>query len=360
MDSSVSSNVVAPSSVVAPPVSNAVATSRSRAWCFTANLPDDQEITLLEGNIPQTDYCCYQYEQVSHRHIQGYVYFRNPRFFNAVRMIIKNWCGVYAHLAIARGTAQQNKEYCSKEESRIPGTTPQEHGVMPKEKGKGGYDILGAWKKFKEEGITEDLMQEFPNETTQYGRRFMEIQEQISGAHWKHRTGYHQKQVIVLWGDSRTGKTREAIEHGAIKAKYASRYTWGHYRGEPVVCFDEFNGQIPIEEILELTDGYATTVQIPFMGNKPWIPNTIYFCSNVEYTRWWKQCEPEQLVAFWNRVTVCIRFRFTELGIVKTYQKGRQVDEVVDQQDPLVEVEPADPPIVHPNELVTADNGPLF
>lgn len=332
-------------------------TTRSRGWCFTINFPDEEELQIFSRPIPNAQYTVYQFEQGElggHRHIQGYVYFKNARMGSSIRKTLRDWCGGYeAHFDIANGTGDQNKTYCTKEETRIPDTDPYEFGDMPEDPklqgGKGAAAILQLWDVFKVDGrITEERMQNNPVAVVQYGRRLREIKDEIEHEHWEHKVGYNPKKIIILYGETGTGKTRTAMEDGAIKAKYSSRYTWGHYRGEKVVCFDEFNGQVNIEEILELTDGYATTVQIPYMGNKPWIPETIYFCSNTDYLSWWEKAKPEQLRSFWRRVTTCIKFTKTGLGTLKSYQKGQGEGD----EEGAVEVIPA--PEIGPYR-VTAD-----
>lgn len=298
---------------------------RARGWCFTANLPDGQ-VELLDSKIPTSKYCVYQYESGTHRHIQGYVYFENARTGKSVKKAIKDWCGIDAHLEVAKGSPQQNKEYCTKEDTRIEGTTPVEHGEIPQPGVR--TDLVEAWDAYKDNGLTYELLESHPKQLIMYGNRFKALREEMHGITWKHRNGFHPKKVIILWGESGTGKTRQAAEENAVFAKYESRYTWGHYRGEPVVCFDEFNGQVGIEEMLTLCDGYNASVQVPYMGNMPWIPHTVYICSNTDYLVWWEKAKPEQVRAFWRRVTKCIKFTNTAMGVLKQYQKGGEDEEL--------------------------------
>lgn len=99
---------------------------RSRAYCFTANVPDGEDPDILDENtkIDGASYQVWQYERApttGQIHIQGYVYFANPRYLQAVKTLIYDWCGIQAHLEVAMGTPEQNKEYCSKDESRLAG-----------------------------------------------------------------------------------------------------------------------------------------------------------------------------------------------------------------------------------------------
>jgi len=332
-----------------------VLVSRARGWCFTANLPEDEEVDVLTSAIPKATYCCYQYESGTHRHIQGYVWFNTQRLGSTVKKIIKDWCGIEAHLEIAKGTAQQNLDYCSKVDTRIDGTEPQAFGEIPQQGAR--TDLVTCWDVYKEDGLTEEILETYPQQLLMYGNRMKSLREEKDAMHWKHRAGFFKKEVVILWGESDTGKTREAAERGAVMAKYESRYTWGHYRGEPVVCFDEFNGQVSVEEMLTLCDGYNATVQIPYLGNKPWIPNTIYICSNSDYMTWWEKAKPVQLQAFWRRVTKCVKFTKTELGVLKQWQKGAPeavpIDALLQAVDEVVVARSAPPAV---NERVTADN----
>lgn len=107
-------NVQTNAQVGANPAIAARANSRSRAWCFTINNYTPETVAAL-NSIPMNlskDYMCFQKEvapTTGTRHIQGYIRWGNPRFFQYVSGVIPG------HVQIARGSAEQNKAYCSKE-----------------------------------------------------------------------------------------------------------------------------------------------------------------------------------------------------------------------------------------------------
>lgn len=103
-------------------------TFRSRSWCFTANLPSDVETPILDQPMEEVIYQVWQYEEVNHRHIQGYAYFKNPITAARFKKLVFTWCNVKAHVEVARGSPEKNKKYCTKEESRVAG--PFEFGSM--------------------------------------------------------------------------------------------------------------------------------------------------------------------------------------------------------------------------------------
>jgi len=95
--------------------------SRSRGWCLTwNNYPETwrdsfdalpvEYLIIGQETAPTT----------GTRHLQGYIYFRNARTLSSLR---RKFPGV--HFVGARGTAAQNKDYCSK------GGDVFERGILP-------------------------------------------------------------------------------------------------------------------------------------------------------------------------------------------------------------------------------------
>jgi len=87
--------------------------SRSRGWCFTLNNYTQEELEEIKTQIHSK---CIKYilgDEVGESgtpHIQGWIYFKNGVSFESVKKINGR-----AHWEKARGSMEQNKKYCSKE-----------------------------------------------------------------------------------------------------------------------------------------------------------------------------------------------------------------------------------------------------
>lgn len=134
-----------------------------------------------------------------------------------------------------------------------------------------------------------------------YGNQMEKTIKRISHINWVARRRYAPPEVIVLTGCTGSGKTRMAAQEGAIFCDYDSRYPWGHYEGQEVVCYDEYDGQLPLSTLLKQLDGYKITVQIPYEGNKPWIPKKVFICSNKAWNTWYPAATLDQREALWRR-----------------------------------------------------------
>lgn len=84
---------------------------QSRAWCFTINNHTYEDLYSLVCMPIGDGYMIFGFEEVSTPHIQGYVKFRHC----AQRLSFMKEHLPRAHLEVARGTAEKNIEYCSKE-----------------------------------------------------------------------------------------------------------------------------------------------------------------------------------------------------------------------------------------------------
>lgn len=98
-----------------------------RAWCFT----NYDTAVRIEERLPKGDdgediyrYIVYRKEWGSHGgsvHLQGYVHFKDRKYFNWLRAVVGSKCRIVPAIA----TAQQNKEYCFKTEKDGVRTCPE-------------------------------------------------------------------------------------------------------------------------------------------------------------------------------------------------------------------------------------------
>lgn len=103
------------------------ASQRSRSWCFTRNNYTDDHIMRLHelfgGGHVEFLVVGREVGDNGTPHLQGFVMFRTRRVFGVVQNMLPHGC----HLEVARGTPQQNFDYCTKEDIDpiVFGTLPQ-------------------------------------------------------------------------------------------------------------------------------------------------------------------------------------------------------------------------------------------
>jgi hypothetical protein len=88
-----------------------------RHICFTLNNPSSDEIAFAESE--HVRYAAWQREvrEKGTPHLQGYIEFAKNVSMKAVKALV----GKGAHLEERRGTREQAREYCKKEESALSG-----------------------------------------------------------------------------------------------------------------------------------------------------------------------------------------------------------------------------------------------
>jgi hypothetical protein len=97
--------------------------SKSRAYCFTLNNYTDLEYTAIQEI--ECRYLCVGREvgESGTPHLQGYIYFDNPRSFNSVKKLL----GTRTHIEIAKGSSLQASNYCKKDGNFLEkGEIPQQ------------------------------------------------------------------------------------------------------------------------------------------------------------------------------------------------------------------------------------------
>lgn len=294
---------------------------RSRNWCFTIFIHDANDIGVdrltfltqqedfvpINKKIDEAEYLVYQYEftpETDKLHIQGYVQFVNARSLGGVKKLLIKWSGEKGpHLEIARGTPAESRTYCTKVESRAPGTEPFEFGDCPV--GDVKSEMVRAWEMFRDGGgkITKELTHRHLNYVTLYGQKWKQMYEELKYEDWVQREGYQPPEVIVYHGATGTGKSRKALEDGAMSIHANLSWPFAEYRGQKTVLFDDYRGEFTIGYFLKLIDGHPMTVPLMYVGNKPWVPTKIYITSNKHPKDWYPKLDDESYQAMARRFT---------------------------------------------------------
>lgn len=239
---------------------------RSRAYCFTCPNYNDVNREHLAGLERDgfAKYVCYQGERsptTDTPHLQGYIVLSNPRTFNGTRELL----GARFHLEIARGSAEQNIEYCSKSESRDAdcGFEFTEHGersgIIGTGCGGGTRTDLAVLAKRVRDGASEaEIAEDHPASYIMYTRGIRSL-VQLGIPKRAHKSIVHW-----YWGPTGTGKTRLASEESPDAYwKSSAHQWWDGYDGLSDVIIDDYRASFcPFNELLRMLDRYPYQVQV--------------------------------------------------------------------------------------------------
>lgn len=270
----------------------------SKNWIFTLNNPTQDGDTLLDNLSTLASYLVFQKEQASTGtvHFQGYIQFTVRKRLAAVRKVLDR-----AHWEVARGSAEQNTQYCTKAESRLEG--PWRFGEMTVQ---GQRKDIADFRDAILEGKRDlDLLEDYPNQVAKFPRfiSFCRV------AAVQHRN--EKPFVSCFWGASGTGKTRDALDAGggADSTFIVSRpdsgrpLWWDGY--DPTthlsVILDDFYGWIPWSYLLQLIDRYRFSVEIKG-GKLPFNSPKIFITSNQPPEKWYKNIPNDDMTPLLRRI----------------------------------------------------------
>jgi len=207
---------------------------RSRGWCFTWNNWTPENRLTME-NVACT-YIVFGEEKApttGTAHLQGYVYFANARTLTSMKKI---------HTSIswraAKGNAEQNFEYCSKD-----GLNVYERGVRPvssKEKGEAEKDRWADIMRNTKSGDVDALHEQYPKESIIYCKQL----EHIAAGVKRKFDDLDDRCADWIYAPSGYGKSeyvRDAYaELGDFHHKEMTPY-WQDFHDEPVVIIDDLD-----------------------------------------------------------------------------------------------------------------------
>ena len=234
----------------------------SKHWCFTlhadqeqsqqwASLEPGSEAPLILFDAGVMDYMLYQVEACSSTgqiHLQGYfILKKQARMAKA-----KTYIGPTAHMEKSRGTPRQNKDYCSKSDTRIAG--PWEWGQCETHQQGHRTDLDEVSQLILKGTPLRDVATAYPSAYIHYSRGIQALDHIIDvSPKWRNIT------VNILWGPTGCGKTRSAYESCpdpyfvVMPAQW-----WDGYNKQDTIIFDDFYGQIRMADMLRYLDGYQS------------------------------------------------------------------------------------------------------
>lgn len=256
--------------------------NRVRAWVFTLNNPERQ--LDLKGKCK---YAVWQLEKGEEgtEHYQGYIEFSTKKSMKQVKTIL----GTRVHLEVRKGTAQQARDYCMKEEGRVSG--PWEEG---KYLGRGRRtDLENIAQKLRKRKL-EEVAEEEPGMYIRYHRGLKALKTVYNKT--ERGNGWIKPEIHVFWGDTGAGKTKDAYQMDpdlyCLTIPTGGIVWFDGYDNHETILIDEFYGQIKYSFMLRLLDGYPMDVQ--YKGGFLRLNHKrIIITSNEEPSEWYKNVEKQ-------------------------------------------------------------------
>lgn len=291
--------------------------SQSRKWTLVINNPNECEFThericeIMMKFFP--DYFCMADEVAKtgtfHTHI--FIYSHSPIRFST----LKNRFPI-AHIEKAIGSAKQNRDYIlktgkwengEKAETSVEGSF-YEYGTLPKEREENNPKMSMLIENIRDGKQTTEIIEDAP----EFAFRIRDIDalRQVLNAE-KYLSENRDLYVTYIFGASGTGKTRSIYKkHNAKDICRITNYRTGKgvsfdgYSGQDVLVFEEFNSQIPIEEMLNFLDIYPLNLPARY-NDRTACYKKVYITSNIPLSEQYKDVQvyrPETWKAFLRRI----------------------------------------------------------
>lgn len=266
----------------------------AKRWVFTINNPTEEDIfwnNLEHCGLVQDkeiQFLIVQ-EEKGHeeqtKHYQGAIIFKQE-----IRLTQLKKINARAHWEVMRGTPQQARDYCRKEDTYTGGLR-YEYGSLPERQ-----EAPKASERLAEAAAQLDTVKEgyrrareIPSMTLlQCGflPAYKELTADVLGPYRP------ELKILTLVGPPGSGKSfainKLFPEHGrAIKGNN------GHWFQNPtadVMFFEEFTGGCDIQSVKELWDPYPMAIEVKG-SMRPALYTKIIITSNLPPSMWWKDLE---------------------------------------------------------------------
>lgn len=282
--------------------------SKSKFWCFTINNPEEESLEQWKDVI----YRVHQLEKGENEtpHFQGFVIFSGRKSLTQLKKINPR-----AHWERTKGTPDEARNYCMKEDTRIKG--PWECGErweeVKKHIGAGKRNDLSEIQEKIEKGASlREIYKDHFNSSAQYYKFF---------ERYKFMKDYEEAQeernvkVILYWGVSGAGKTYRAFKGNPgcyiLRKGNAQNLWFPGYTGQKTIVFDDFDGSwMGITNLLRLLDIYPLHVEDKG-SSTPAMWTKVIITSNQPIEEWYPEAYqkcPERLEAVKRRIHEIVYF----------------------------------------------------
>lgn len=278
----------------------------AKRWCFTINNPTDDDKWWEKPEISgQLEYLVVQEERGEEGtvHYQGFVIFKSKKRLSW----IKNNCNNRGHFEVTKGSNKEASDYCKKDETYTGGLRV-EIGQMPERKaGKASERLEKAADELDQIKTVYKRPREIDSMTllqSGFTQAYKLCTDDILGPFRPNL------RILTLIGPPGCGKSwtiNSFFPHHGL-CIYGNSGCWFQNPSADCMIFEEFNGQIQLQKMLQYLDPYPLALEVK--GRMaPACYDTVIITSNVT-PKWWypinDSSKREAAVhALWDRLGFC-------------------------------------------------------
>lgn len=260
--------------------------SQKTHWCFTSFADNPTFLTFTDDKPSSIRYIVWQREQCPHSgrlHWQGYVEFGRSQRMSAVKRILGDSA---MHLEGRRGSRDNAREYCTKEESRVQGTSFTEVGEWIESKQGKRTDLEAACEIVRNKKGLAEVANELPTVYVKFSKGLEKLNYILNKS-----PNWRNIRAFSLVGTAGTGKTRLARSYFGecflLPPPTANRVWWDGYQGEKTLVLDEFYGWLKYSYLLRILDGHPCQLEVK--GGFCWaLWETVVLTSNKHPSEWYE------------------------------------------------------------------------
>ena len=264
---------------------------KSRDFCYTLNNYTQDEYDKIHAIEAQYHVMGKETGEQGTPHIQGYVYFTNPRSFNAVKKLL-----LRSHIERTAGTPEQASAYCKKENDFI------EIGKCPQQGKRTDIDVVREELSMGN-GIRGVVKRATNLQQIKIAEAILKYEEPKRD--WKPHVSWY-------WGDTGTGKSKHA--HDVFTNTDFYRKTantgkwWEGYDGHENVIIDDMDStNFPYKNLLDLLDRYECRVECK-NGTRQFLARKIIITASIDPQTMF-QSQSQEAGELLRRIDDIVKFR---------------------------------------------------
>lgn len=280
--------------------------NQAKRWCFTINNPTDADKFWGDDGHPELEYLVLQEERGAEGtlHWQGFLILKKPQRLSW----LKNKINERAHWEVAKGTPQQARDYCRKDDTYTGGLRV-EIGQLPvrAEPGKASERLKAAAEELDciKEGYKRPA--EIDSYTLMQCGFIPAMKELTADILGPYRP---ELKIITMIGPPGTGKSWCIQKHfpGHGRCICGNNGVWFQNPLSDIMVFEEFCGQIQLQRMLQYLDPYPLALEVKG-GMRPAMYKLVIITSNTRPDGWYKGDEAGQpgkrtdaILALWDRL----------------------------------------------------------